>query len=728
MRDATGPSLTERRDPPSREVGVALAACREMTSEADTERLLLRALRAALDITGADLAAVVASADGTLVVLGEATPDADPVRAPRPLDGHPRIPAAIVRRVCESGEAVSVGDVRSLNGSLEHGGRGGAEEARALECLPLETRGRRVGAFVVQSRTPGSLQGPCVVLLALLGAPVAAALEHARLLAELGGEREARRRAEEEKQQVEELNHRIIETLPGGIVHVSAQGAVLTANAAAMRLLGLGYDELTGRRTQDFEPETIREDGTPFLDRDYPVTQAIVTGEPQPPATIGVRRPDGELTWAVFTAVPVKERSTGAVTGAVVTFLDITERKRAELDRQRFEAKLQQAQKLESLGVLAGGIAHDFNNLLVGVLGYAGLARLDLPRESRAHGHIDRIETAARRAAELTKQMLAYSGRGKFQVLPVNLDTLVQEMGSLLTVSIPKNVTLVEELHGALPAVEVDPSQVRQVVMNLITNAADSIGSNHGEVTLRTGLARVDPSDNGELHLPLLPGLEDERRGDPGLSVFLEVEDSGCGMDEQTRERIFDPFFTTKMTGRGLGLAAVLGIVRGHGGTLRVLSEIGRGTTFRVCFPACGTTPAALTEIRSFDGGRERSGAGYVLVVDDDDSVRGFAAETIAMLGFRLLVARDGLQGVETFRAHAEGVALVLLDLSMPRMGGEEALGQIRRMRPDVPVLLMSGYAEEDATRFTGALSLSGFIEKPFGPTELAARIREILG
>ncbi|MBI2880217.1 MAG: response regulator [Candidatus Tectomicrobia bacterium] len=393
------------------------------------------------------------------------------------------------------------------------------------------------------------------------------------------------------------------------------------------------------------------------------------------------------------------------------------EGRQAEEERKQLEAQFQHTQKLESLGVLAGGIAHDFNNLLMSILGYAGLAMIDVPLESPARYSVEQIETAGLRAAELTNQLLAYTGKTPLIIQPLSLSKLVEEMAHLLEAIIPKAVVVEYHFDPDPPPIDGDASQLRQVAMNLITNASEAIGDGSGVIRVSTGEIEVDHSYLSETYLG--HELPD------GRYVFLEVSDTGSGMDEEMRERIFDPFFTTKSTGRGLGLAALMGIVRGHRGAIRLHSEPGRGTTFRVLFPCseqAGEEPPGRPRIA-----RGLQGRGTILVVDDEDSVRTVSRMMLEKCGFTVLTARDGKEGVDLFREYSDNIAAVILDLTMPQMDGEEAFHEIRRIRPDARVMLSSGYPEEDASyRFAGK-GLAGFIQKPYGPMLLIEKLEELL-
>ncbi len=426
---------------------------------------------------------------------------------------------------------------------------------------------------------------------------------------------------------------------------------------------------------------------------------------------VQAHRLDGRPGWFHLRVAAIRRE--GQTAGLLVSSREITERKHAEEERAALEQNLRQAQKLESLGVLAGGIAHDFNNLLTGILGNANLARLESPPGSASLPYLDQVEQICQRAADLCRQMLAYAGKGRFVVERLDLNRLVADMAQLLGVSVPKAVALSFRPAESLPPVLADASQLRQVVMNLVLNAAEAVGERGGSVGVSTGRVRVGPGAAPE------PDLA------PGDYVCLEVSDDGPGMTEEVRARMFDPFFTTKFAGRGLGLAAVQGIVRGHKGAIRVASEPGRGTTFRVLFPGAGGTAEAPAV-----GGAPPAawrGQGTVLVADDEEAVRAVTARMLESLGFRVVTAEDGAQAVERLRADPDAFRLVLLDLTMPRLCGEGALQALRGLRPDVRVVLMSGYTEQEVTtRFAGQ-GLAGFLQKPFPLEALAAKVREAL-
>ena len=431
-----------------------------------------------------------------------------------------------------------------------------------------------------------------------------------------------------------------------------------------------------------------------------------------------LRAKDGTWVWVLDRGKVVERDAHGAAVRATGTHLDVTAQREAAAKRRELETQMQHAQKLESLGVLAGGIAHDFNNLLTGILGHANLALLDLPPSAPARQSLSEIELASRRAAELCRQMLAYSGKGKFVLERLDLSRVVREMGQLLEVTFTKRAVVRYNFAEDLPRMEGDPAQVGQVVMNLITNASEAVGDHRGSITLTTGAMECRREYLAEsLADPNVP---------EGRYVFLEVADTGCGMDADTLGRIFDPFYTTKFTGRGLGLSAVLGIVRGHHGAIRVYSEPGRGTTFKVLFPAVPgqldqPAPAPTPEQIPFGEGLT------VLVVDDDTTVRRTIPLMLKRFRINTLVAADGREALQIFGEHRDEIACVILDLTMPEMDGVECFRELRTIKHDVCVVLSSGYNEQDATQRFAGRGLAGFIQKPYVSEDLLAKLHEVL-
>ncbi len=425
----------------------------------------------------------------------------------------------------------------------------------------------------------------------------------------------------------------------------------------------------------------------------------------------------------------------GEVVGLTVFLTDITEKRRAEESinayRQQLEslveertqelsatqAQLLHAQKLESLGLMAGGIAHDFNNLLVGILGCGELALEELPDGAPGHEMVEQIVLAARRAADLTAQMLAYSGRTPFALDEVDLDALLGEHRGLLRAMIPSSVAIRFELAGNLPRLRADATRLQQVIVNLVTNAAEAIGDAQGTITVRTGCRELTREDLAGTY------LDDDL--EPGHFVSLSVQDDGCGMDEATRLRLFDPFFTTKLSGRGLGLASVLGIVRGHNGAIDVRSDLGDGTVVEVLLPSGGHEHAPHAPE---DPTEDRTGLLLALVVDDEEYVRRVVKRMLVRADIDTIEAEDGLAAQRLIHERGADLDLVILDLTMPRQGGESTLRFIRHHHPRLPVLVLSGYGgESERLDFVAEDRYANFLAKPFTIKELSHAVDELL-
>jgi len=410
----------------------------------------------------------------------------------------------------------------------------------------------------------------------------------------------------------------------------------------------------------------------------------------------------------------------------LVLIRDITERKQAEQEKLTLERQMLHAQKLESLGVLAGGIAHDFNNILMAILGNADLALKLLAPLAPSRSNIEEVINASVRAADLAKQMLAYSGKGRFIVEPIHLGELIKETSHLLEVSISKKATLRRNFEKNTPTFDGDVTQIRQVIMNLITNASESLLEESGVITLTTGSMYCDAEYLECVNEVLKASLEEPLK--PGDYVFVEVADTGCGMSQDTKEKIFDPFFTTKFTGRGLGMSAVLGIVRGHQGAIKIYSEVDRGTTFKIYFPANVMPDREMIRHEEEEGVDDWKGSGLILIADDEKAVAMVGKRMIELLGFEGITAYDGKEAVKVFKENMDDIVCVLLDLTMPRMDGLEVFQEIRSLRPNTPIVLCSGYNEQDATQKFVGRGLAGFLQKPYTMDKLQARLKGLLG
>ncbi len=485
---------------------------------------------------------------------------------------------------------------------------------------------------------------------------------------------------------------------------LDADGFVLLANPASTRLhgietgnvKGLQIAELRGGRQWDALYSEIR--------------STIMRGEAWHGEVILKKNRKKPLVARRISPVFDSE---GATRWQIVVDRDISE------ERRRQE-KMAHVQRLESLGVLAGGIAHDFNNLLGIIMGNVSLARSTITSSDPIASSLKNIEETSHRAAHLCNQMLAYSGKGKFVVQPINLSELVEETTPLLEISISKKVAMRYELTPLLPSVKVDTAQLQQVIMNLVINANEAIGEQNGTIVIATGQVDADVDY-------LRSSYVEEEILKPGPYVWLEVSDTGCGMDSMVRERLFEPFFTTKFTGRGLGMSAILGIIRGHKGTIKVYSELGKGTTIKVLFPAVGgLTPVSLTAM-SDSAEQTVQASGTILVVDDEEMLRNVAAAMLKSGGYEVILAEDGVDAIAKLEKYKDTIDCVLLDMKMPRMGGEEAFTEMRRIKPEIKVLLSSGYNEQTATNRFAGKGLAGFVQKPYTLKKILAKIAETM-
>jgi two-component system cell cycle sensor histidine kinase/response regulator CckA len=419
--------------------------------------------------------------------------------------------------------------------------------------------------------------------------------------------------------------------------------------------------------------------------------------------------PDKRVEWPGDT-IPFMRMAATLLSGVLM-------RARAEANQRTVERRMQEAQKLESLGVLAGGIAHDFNNLLTAILGHASLLRAEFGDMPGMAGPLDQIEAASQRAAELCRQMLAYAGRGRFALQTLDVNRLVLDMRALLQVTVPKKSRLELVLAPTLPAILADEALIRQLIMNLVINASEAFEQGTGTITIATSFRHRTAQELTQTVFS--PQLTE------GTYVSLTVSDTGEGMTPETAARIFDPFFTTRFTGRGLGLSAVVGIVRAHKGALKVRSRPGAGSTFELILPASEASAAPLQTTAQADGtltGWRTTGT--ALVVDDEDGIRELARSVLERAGLTVIPCENGQKGVDTFRELGGQVRFVLLDLTMPGLDGREALREMRAIRADVPAVLMSGYSPGDLAYAPN----HAFLQKPFAPAALRAAVRRVLG
>jgi PAS domain S-box-containing protein len=515
----------------------------------------------------------------------------------------------------------------------------------------------------------------------------------------------------------EERQRSLLEHLPQRIFIKDRNSIYLSCNRNYASDLGITSEEIVGKDDSAFFPPELAE---AYRADDQACMATGIVKDIEEPYRVG-----GQEMWVHTTKVPYHDTQ-GRVIGVLGIFGDITDRKRLEQEQLEIERKLLHAQKLESLGVMAGGIAHDFNNQLAVVLGNLELALQDLPSaESELRTSIINAIRAAEKSAELSGQMLIYSGSAVYLPKDVNLDDLLYKTKSLLQSSISKHVAIDFDICKTLPPIEGEPNQIQRLINNLVVNASEAIGANAGAVTLRTGVMDCDEAYLNHSRL--------EKKPESGRFVFLEVADTGCGMDAETQRKLFDPFFTTKFWGRGLGMAEVMGIIKGHHGAIMVNSEDGKGTIVRVLFPApkqvlASTVPVMEAVETQPAVSASPTGRKTILVVDDEELVRRLVTRRLEVLGYLTITASDGEEGVRVFRDRQNEIDLVILDFAMPKMNGVEAFGELIRFKQDVKVILSSGYTEEVVLQSFPGQRPAGVLHKPYKMEELKGELDRLLG
>ena len=592
-------------------------------------------------------------------------------------------------------------------------------EFRATEIkqVPLVTGGRN---WSIHYRPSASSPAASLLPLASLGLGLGATgLLAAYLAATMRHTRDVHREVTVRTGELAESRRQLdslMRSLPGMAFRAGFDGGKLQVRYASEGTLAL-----TGWTAADFVAGNVH-----FRDLVHPedlargravLGAALVTRTPIE-IEYRIRARDGTERWLLSRGLGVF-----AASGSLEFFegltIDVTARKLAEVERLDLERKLLEGQKLESLGLLAGGIAHDFNNLLTSILGNAGIVRISLPPGNEVDGKLEAIETGATRAAELCRQMLAYAGKGRFVVEPIDASALAEGLVPLLEISIARKARLRLALDRSLPAIMADATQLRQIVMNLVLNAVDAVTEGAGEIVLSSGTVHGDRA--------ILDAAVAGNALPEGDYVFLEVSDNGSGMPPEVLSRIFDPFYTTKFTGRGLGLAAVLGIVRGHKAALGVNSSPGRGSVFRLLLPAA--IGVALPAPKPAPSATAWKYSGRALLVDDDAAVRLVAGAMMESFGFKVTAVVDGQSGLDAFRAAAGAFDIVLLDLLMPGLTGEQTLEILRTIQADIRVLVISGFSESDVMqRLANDRGPFRFLHKPFKRPELEQKLRELLG
>lgn len=524
--------------------------------------------------------------------------------------------------------------------------------------------------------------------------------------------------AEEEREAAWSMLQAAINQSPAGIVVADApDGNIRLANPQALRIRGASEEDLVNI---DFSQHStnwqiFRNDGTPCPPDELPLTRAITRGETTFNQEMLMRNEEGEDRWILVNAAPIKNKA-GDVTSGIVVFQEVTDLKRAEEAKEKLEAQLRQAQKMEAIGTLAGGIAHDFNNILSAIMGYGELAQLAAGKGGDSSRYLDQIVKAAERARGLVKQMLTFSRRSETELSSVDINELVTHCVMILEHAIPKMIDIQTNLADDMQLVKADATQIEQVIMNLANNAADAMPDG-GRLVFETKLVSLD-EEYVEDHLEIAPGSY----------VLLSVTDTGHGMDRKTLEKIFDPFFTTKEIGKGtgLGLSTVFGIVKEHGGHISCYSELGLGTTFKIHLPAmqAGTAELAIQDLSSrvAPGGHET-----LLLVDDEEAIRGFGSEVLEGAGYKVILAASGEEALEVYERDGDEVDLVILDLGMPGMGGHKCIKELLALDSGLKVLIASGYSATGKVADTLQQGAAGYIAKPFRRIDLLYTVRQVL-
>ncbi len=689
-------------------------------------------------------------------------------------------------------------------------GMRGASSAAAVIAI-LATIGTSLGSSTFASDAADT---SLLLLFSFLSVTITCALYLAGVLAE-------RNRAKESLHESKEQFKSLVHDMQVGVLLQGPSAEIFLCNPKALELLGISEEQLLGKTSFDPDWNVIHEDGSDFSGSEHPVPRAIATRRPVQKIVMGVNRPlTGDRAWLLVDAEPQCD-SNGTVKQVVCTFVDITERKRAEekvarlaaivessddiiisktldgivtswnkgaemiygyteaemvgkpisvlvlpdradelpiilekikngehiahyetlrrrkdgqtvhvslaispiqtvdgsiigastigrdiTERKVSEELVRDMQRRQSIGILSAGIAHDFNNLLGSMMGNISLAQTQMPAGHPSIHNMENALLAMDRAAHLTQQMLAYAGKGKFQIRTIDVASMISDHMNLFSVSLPKNVALATHLPSVPVFVNGDPGQIEQIIMNLIINGGEAIGDEQGVVSItltEAAMGRGDLADYGRLtNTPLAEGSY----------ALLEVSDTGMGMGPEMIKKIFDPFFTTKFIGRGLGLSAVLGIIQGHKGGIYIKSAESIGTTFRVILPAVASP--VPSEVREITETQVHAEAPTILVIDDEMDIASMAQEILESEQYRVLVKLNPVEGIEIYRQRQSEIDLVLLDLTMPEMTGKEVVDRLKAINPDVKIIVTSGYSEDEVNKKIGIANVSGFIQKPY--------------
>jgi PAS domain S-box-containing protein len=523
-----------------------------------------------------------------------------------------------------------------------------------------------------------------------------------------------------------EQRHRdLFETSPHGIIYQNTAGVTVSANPFAERIL-YGLNTPLGDTMPSAEyPKFIHEDETSYPVETHPGMEALTSGVAVHDRIMGIlRSSEGDCTWLKINSIPMFHKDEKKPYMVYSMFEDITKQREQQQEQQAMERKIHQARKLESLGVMAGGIAHDFNNLLQSIQGNMELALREITPNSKQYEYITNSMISCKHAVNLTNLMLTYVGNEFVIKKELNLNELVMENVKMLKATALSSVSTELLLSSEPPLIMADEAGIQQVVMNLVINAAEAIDEQTGLIRLTSGVRKFDQTF---LDTSIL-----DKKTEAGLYAFLEVSDNGCGMNQETISRLMDPFFTTKFTGRGLGMSAVMGIIKTHGGDLFVVSEPGKGTTITILLPAPKDVPSDSTHAASpalplKPPLSKKQFSGLVLVVDDEKSVLSICSKMLKLSGFETITARDGAEAIEKFRAHADKIVVVIMDLTMPKLDGVSAVRKIHEIKPETKVILASGFNKEELGDCLQDLAPCGFIRKPYTLVQLQGALASVV-
>jgi PAS domain S-box-containing protein len=619
----------------------------------------------------------------------------------------------LIGTAAETGEVIAsndvAGDRRFITGFAVD------VPTRSELCVPIKFGGDVIAVLDIQEVEKHTFDDTEIKTLEILCDQLAAAVNNARLYEKANQEIAGRVRIEKKLRASEMRMSTILRSLPVAVYTavVPAEEDATWISEGIERFVGYPADKFL--REPHFWSDNIHPDDQDRVRTEY----RTILERNEVRLEYRWKAADGSYRWILDDALALPSKK-GHPKQVIGVFVDITNRKNAEEENLRMERQMLHSQKLESLGMLAGGIAHDFNNILMAIIGNLDIALLATVPDSDVHSLMTEAQQAASRATGLTKQLLAFSGKGRYAAVPINLNALIGETAHLFRASISKNATLRMDLDPSLPRIEADPSQVQQIITNLIINASEAIGDRRGSITLTTRRRHYDDR--------ALAGSRLERKPPAGTYVALEVTDTGCGIDDGTMKRLFDPFFTTKFTGRGLGLSAAMGVMDNHGGAIMVESEPGAGSTFTMLFPA--SEPSEETARRApgaTAGTPARSFSGTVLLVDDEEPVRKTCTALLGHLGLTVVEAANGEEAIEKMKTCGDDVSCAIVDMTMPGMNGIATSSALRRIRPTLRIILTSGYLQHEVESGYARENTAGFLQKPYKLSELAALLDRVL-